>query len=209
MKIIATWDDGAKQDFRIADLMEKYKIPTIFYWPCALKKSQNLTRVKQFLNLKECKEIAKNFTIGSHTYNHLHLKKEIINEEQAKFEIFNSRKFWQDETGQSIDTFCYPRGRFSIEYKKMVECAGYKSARGIMVGKLDDGEDPYYTDTTVHVGIKREEYKELTWLEYAMVMFKQAQEIKNSTFHMFGHSWEIEANNEWKNLESLLRNIQT
>lgn len=209
MRIIATWDDGAKQDLRLADLMAKYKIPTIFYWPCALKNSQNLTRVKQFLNLKECKGIAKHFTIGSHTYNHLHLKKETINEKQAKFEIFNSRKFWQDETGQSVDTFCYPRGRFSVEYKDMVKCAGYKSARGVMVGSLNDGKDPYYTQATVHVGIKREEYKNLTWIEYAVMMFKQAQEIKNSTFHMFGHSWEIEANNEWENLESLLKDIQT
>jgi peptidoglycan/xylan/chitin deacetylase (PgdA/CDA1 family) len=208
MRIIATWDDAAKQDLRIAELMAKYKIPTIFYWPCALEKSYNLKGVKEFLSLKECKKIAKSFSVGSHSYNHFHLKKEILNSSQAKFEIFNSRKFWQDETGQSIDTFCYPRGRFDPEYKEMVKTAGYKSARCVAVGSLDEGNDPYETPTTIHVGIKRKEYNELTWIAYARMMIQHAKEVNDPLFHFFGHSWEIEANNEWENLESLLRDLK-
>ena len=207
MKIIATWDDGAKQDLKISELMAKYKIPTIFYWPCALEKSHNLKGVKSFLSLKECKAISRSFTVGSHSYNHTHLKKSIIDRTQAKFEIFNSRKFWQDATGQSIDTFCYPRGRFSLEYKEMVKDAGYKSARGVEVGSLDEGKDPYHTPTTVHVGIKRTEYNGVTWFNYAKMMIEKTKDMKNPLFHLFGHSWEIETNNEWKNLESLLRDL--
>lgn len=174
MRLMATWDDAAVQDLRIAELMARYEVPTVFYWSCALKKSKNLKGVKEFLSLKECKEIAKTFTVGSHSYSHSHLKKDVLSSSEARFEIFGSRKFWQDETGQVVDTFCYPRGRFDLEYKEMVRLAGYSSARGVGVGSLDGGDDPYYRSTTVHVGIARAEYGGLSWLEYARSMARAA-----------------------------------
>lgn len=209
MRLMATWDDAAVQDLRIAELMARYEVPTVFYWPCALKKSKNLKGVKEFLSLKECKEIAKSFTVGSHSYSHSHLKKDVMTSSQARFEIFGSRRFWQDETGQAVDTFCYPRGRFDQEYKEMVGLAGYVGARGVGVGSLDGGDDPYYRSTTVHVGIARAEYGGLSWLEYARSMVRAAGGMVDPVFHMFGHSWEIDREGEWGNLESFLKELKS
>lgn len=209
MRLIATWDDAAREDLRVAELMARYEVPTVFYWPCALGKSENMKGVKKFLTLRECKEIAKSFTVGSHSYSHKHLKRKVLSVPQAEFEIFESRRFWQDETGQAVDTFCYPRGRFDPEYKEMVARAGYSSARGVGVGSLDVGADPYYRSTTVHVGIGRREYGGLSWLEYARSMVRVAEGMVDPVFHMFGHSWEIEGRGEWGNLESFLKELKS
>lgn len=209
MRLIATWDDAAREDLRVAELMARYEVPTVFYWPCALRKSENLKGVKEFLTLRECKEIAKSFTVGSHSYSHKHLKRDVMSVSQAEFEIFESRRFWQDETGQAVDTFCYPRGRFDPEYKEMVARAGYVGARGVGVGSLDGGDDPYYRSATVHVGIGRREYGGLSWLEYARSMVRVAGGMVDPVFHMFGHSWEIEGRGEWGNLESFLKELKS
>lgn len=209
MRLIATWDDAAREDLRVAELMARYEVPAVFYWPCALRKSENLKGVKEFLTLRECKEIAKSFTVGSHSYSHKHLKRDVLSVSQAEFEIFESRRFWQDETGQAVDTFCYPRGRFDPEYKEMVARAGYVGARGVGVGSLDGGDDPYYRSATVHVGIGRREYGGLSWLEYARSMVRVAGGMVDPVFHMFGHSWEIEGRGEWGNLESFLKELKS
>ena len=40
MKITASWDDGTTADLKMAELMVKYVIPTIFYWPENIKESK-------------------------------------------------------------------------------------------------------------------------------------------------------------------------
>lgn len=205
MKIIASWDDGCVLDLRMAELMAKYNIPTIFYWPYALDKSKNMNRCKTFLTMDQCKEIAKNFEIGSHTVNHHWLTK--INTQQAQNEIFDSRKLWQDALGQEIKSFCYPRGYKNGIVKLLVKNAGYTSARTTVIGHLSPGPDAMEQPTTVHIGIDRIEYKNVSWEIFARQMLEQARENPEAIFHMMGHSWEIDLFGDWDNLENLLKEL--
>lgn len=205
MKILATWDDGASQDMRVADLMDKYAIPTIFYWPCQLARSKNMGKVKSFLTMNQCIELSKRFEVGSHTVTHHYLTD--LNTKQARNEIFESRKTWQDVTGQEINSFCYPRGRQNQIIRMLVKNAGYTNARTTAVGHLSPGYEPYLTPTTVHVGIDRVEYKGKTWEVYAREMLEKAKQQEDAVYHLFGHSWEIEQFGDWQPLEDLLKEL--
>ena len=206
MKVIATWDDAAIEDLKLAELMAKYEIPTIFYWPFNLEKSVNVKSIKKFLTQKQCLEIAKKFEIGSHTITHNYLTK--IPLKAASPEISDSRKKWQDLTGQGINSLCYPRGYSNQLIRMIAKNAGYKNARTTVVGRLDEGTDPYQTPTTVHVGIDRVEYKGICWQMFANKMLEEARKKDDAIFHLFGHSWEIERENDWKDLESLLKELK-
>lgn len=204
MQIITSWDDGDKLDLKLTELLVKYNLTGIFYLPWLLDKSHNLSRVKEFLTKKDCLEIAKTQEIGSHTVSHQFLTRILL--EQAEQEIKESRKLWQEFTGQKIASFCYPRGYANEQIIKFVEEAGYTSARNTKIGNLKESPNPFWTDTTVHVGINRQEYNGQNWKDYAFLMLNKCRET-DGIYHLFGHSWEIEQNNAWNDLEDLFKEI--
>lgn len=203
MKIISSWDDGSVHDIKLAELLIKYDIPATFYIPWDLEKSKNVSRVGKFLTKDQCKELGEKFTIGSHTVTHSHLTK--IPLAAASTEILDSKKYWEDFLGKPVTSLCYPRGYSNVIIRQMVKNSGYTDARNTIIGQLSPGNDPYQTPTTVHIGIDRIEYRQVSWEIFARQMLKKADE--NSVYHMFGHSWEIEKYGDWDNLETLLKEL--
>lgn len=203
MDVLASWDDGSKADLRMAELMAKYNIKTTFYWPSLLEKAKNMAFTSSWLSEKECKEIASRFTIGSHSVSHQPMSKMSI--PQISIEINDSRRHWQDVTGQDIESFAYPKKSLNTLIKALVKGAGYKSARTSVPGLLSPGTDPYEIKCTVQVGIDRVEYRDKCWELFSDEMIAQADE--NSVFHLFGNSWDVEAFNDWENLEVLLKKL--
>lgn len=203
MKLIASFDDGCAYDLRLAELMKKYDIPTTFYWPYSLEKSKNVSRVSKFLTMEQCITLSKDFEVGSHTVAHHHLTK--INIKQARNEIFDSKKLWEDKLGKPVTKLCYPRGYTNGIIKVLVKNAGYQEARGTKIGSLTPGTDPFDVLTTVHIGIDRIEYNNRSWEIFAREMFKKATE--DSIYHIMGHSWEIDLFGDWENFETLLKEL--
>jgi peptidoglycan/xylan/chitin deacetylase (PgdA/CDA1 family) len=186
MKLKASFDDGVKEDLILSELMQTYAIETIFYFP-SKPEVVNEPFGRTSLTRQERQVISKNHEIGSHTVSHPLLTRISIN--KAISEINMSRQYLQLEFGQSIDSFCYPRGYANPELMLYVQEAGYTNARGVTVGYLDKPENPYYEQTTVHVGCDRKEYGGLDWFSYALKMLDIA--TKDSVFHLWGHGWEI------------------
>ena len=61
--VTTSWDDGAKEDLKLADLLLKYDVPATFYLP--LRNPE-----RKVMNTREIKEIGERFEIGGHTANH-------------------------------------------------------------------------------------------------------------------------------------------
>ncbi len=197
--VIASFDDGVKEDLILSEMMKKYDIPTIFYFPVhPLVVNEPNGRVS--LTPAERKYISRDHEIGSHTMTHPLLTRIPIAE--AINQIFNSKIELMHEFGQDINSFCYPRGYANPELEMTVKDAGYTNARGVGVGYIDKPENPFYTNTTVHVGCDRKEYAGLSWLEYALKMITLCG--GKSIYSIFGHGWEISRNNSWQKLEMLL-----
>lgn len=205
IKIEASIDDGAKFDKKLAKLFIDAGIPTTVYLPVDYV---GISYIKGYPPLSEqnLRWIEDNCEIGSHTVSHPYLTR--IPLEQARQEIVDSKNMLEARHGRKITSFCYPRGYANADIIKLVKDAGYTTARNTLVGNLYKPEDPLWTPTTVHLGVNRNEYGGLDWLEYACKMFDKAKELADRSeiiYHIWGHGWEIEKHNQWHKVEELIK----
>lgn len=203
MILLASWDDGAKTDLKMAELMKKYNVPTTFYWPALLGKHKNIGKAKSWLSIDECKELAKDFEIGSHSMTHQFMNNMDI--ARVTNEIHESKKRLQDITGQAINSFAYPKNSLSSLTKCLIKGGGYTNARTSGVGSLTPGDDPFAKKCTLQVALNRLEYNYKSWVLYAEEMLQAVKD--DSVFHIFGCSWEVEEFKEWDRLEDLLKTL--
>jgi peptidoglycan/xylan/chitin deacetylase (PgdA/CDA1 family) len=202
-KLIASWDDGTIADLKMADLMSKYQIETIFYWPTYISQIKKFAVTSSWLNPEQCQNIAKSFEIGSHSVSDKPMKKMTL--PQITREIYESRKYLQDLTGQSINSFSYPKNSLSTLIKALIKGAEYTSARNLVIGNIQGTKDIHDIHCSVQIGIDRIEYRNLSWEKYADKLLSKCND--NSVFYIFGNSWDVESYNDWDNLETLIKKI--
>lgn len=204
MKIIASFDDGDKENLRIAELLDKYGLKGIFFVPLNWY-SFNILNGRESLTSEDLLSLSQGgHEIGSHTITHPMLTR--ISLGQAFDEIVNSREIGSI-VGKEVTKFCYPKGYAHEDHKNIVR-KYYEYGRNTQVGHITEGEDPAWQSTTVHVaGNKRKEYKDTHWLKEALKLLQAARVKKDSIFHLWGHSWEIDKFNEWDNFETLLKEL--
>lgn len=207
IKITASFDDGCKEDMRLAELMDKYSIETIFYIPSDWIFVNQWNRLEP-LDESEVVSLAKKFTIGSHSISHPLLTR--IPLEEATIEIQESRDQLEYLIGKDITSFCYPRGYANDQLREVVR-KHYKTARNTLVGNLEPPKDPIWQSSTVHVGGKRrKDYEGTTWLKEAYRLLDEAIERgadEDIRYSIFGHSWELTREAGWKDLETLLKDL--
>lgn len=204
MKIKASFDDATVDDLKAADLMAKYEIETIFYWP-VMPEIVNEPKGRTSLSEQEQIIIANQFEIGSHTITHPLLTR--IPLVQAETEIRVSRGALQQKFNQEINSFCYPRGYANPALQQVVVESGYSNARSTLVGYVHQSENQFFEQTAVHISCDRKEYAGLDWYEYAMKLLDIARVIPDSVFHIFGHSWEIDEHDDWDRFENFLQEL--
>ena len=213
--ITTSWDDGAITDIKLAQLLLKYNIPATFYIPL-----QNTER--KVISKKDIKWLSQNFEIGGHTSSHKDLT--TLNHHDAVNEVSIGKKEIEQIIGAEIKGFCYPKGKVNEFIKQIVGLSGFQFARttelfGSVIG------DKLRLPTTVHAynhnpviyamhGVKRKLFfnllknrkLSLKWDELALVSLDYCLK-NNEVFHLWGHSWEIDKNNDWDRLEYVLSAI--
>ncbi len=131
-KIILTFDDGYQDNYYLAfPLLKKYNFKAVIY--LVTQETENVWGIKEgepqlpLLTNKMIKEML-NYGIefGAHTQHHLAVNE--IPVEQAKTEIYNSKKDVEAIIQQECVSFAYPFGGINPEVKKMVKQAGYQFA---------------------------------------------------------------------------------
>jgi hypothetical protein len=215
-KIITTsWDDGHPLDFRIASLLEKYGLQGTFYIPLSNPE-------REVMHASQIQELAGTFEIGGHTLHHASL-----NTSDAGFlkaEI-NGGKVWMEQLlGKKTTSFCYPKGLYSAAAVETVKQAGYSYARTVELLETEIS-DNLLSPTSVQLykhpasvyflnPLKRSGMRGLGnyWkyagsvktLELLTNRMLERIALKGGVFHLWGHSWEIEQENLWDELEVLL-----
>ena len=121
-EFITSWDDGRKEDLKLAKLLLKYQIPAIFYIP-----STTELQPSTILNLYQ-----QGFEIGGHTNTHPGDLKKLRDSEQFA-EIMSNRTFLENILSSigdvEVTSFCYPNGKYN---KITIDClkrAGFLNAR--------------------------------------------------------------------------------
>lgn len=220
-KIIITtsWDDGFALDVRIAELLEKYDIKGTFYVP--IKNSERKVMESNILS-----DISKKHEIGGHTVNHIFLN--TIGLKEANYEISACKTILQDRLGKNIDAFCYPGGKYSQRDINLVKDSGFLFGRTtkLLHTAYEPGKNLMNTSIqaynhssavlTAHclkntflLPVIQNNFfykgnKNFTGL-VECVMNRLLQ--NGGVFHLWGHSWEIDKYNLWKDLEIVLKMI--
>ena len=135
-KLLITFDDAHISNFNVVNILDKYKIPAIFFVPYGfvdrkIEKSlirenkitnekfniiSNLDKDKEnnykslsmsFQNLK--KLINKNYSVGAHGYSHIRLSENLTYNQLSK-EIILSKKLLEKKLDTKINSFCWTFG---------------------------------------------------------------------------------------------------
>lgn len=186
MRIELSFDDGDALDKRVIELLDKYGFTATFYIPVISWGFDYL-------------DVYKKHEVGGHTISHpQNIRK--LNKENQEWQIKTGKKMLEEKLGNKVQSFCYPRGRYSDLTVKIVKEAGFENARTTDVLKTSYA-DPFKKPTSVHFYPLRKEYKGDHWLAVA----KRILEKNPKYFHAWGHSWEIERYHQWERFEQFLR----
>lgn len=210
--VTTSWDDGHKLDIKLAALLRRYGIKATFY----ICPEDREFPAADLLSPEEVRELAVDFEIGAHTLTHPHLDR--LDETAARREICDSKDRLERILGTPLSSFCYPYGDYNEETKRLVREAGFKSARSVRRFVTRSG-DPLAAGTSVDTFDHRRDGMmsvlrlsgnrpwRVPWLRrwdnLAKIMFVQARD-RRGVFHLWGHSHEIEAHNDWQRLEAFL-----
>ncbi len=214
--ITTSWDDGHPLDVRIADLLQQYNLAGTFYIP---KRNGN----QAILREAQMRELAHNFEIGGHTLNHILLRN--ANEKVLEQEIDGSYKWVRDVTGTIPVSFCFPGGAYDKASLAAVFRYGYKLARTTELLSTSTLSSNCLLPTSLqvyeHSNITYTKHlaKRGKWNRLAAKLLRYPTtdllkltgryldkiEKEGGCFHLWGHSWEIEAFGLWGKLEELFR----
>ncbi|MBU0766661.1 polysaccharide deacetylase family protein [Patescibacteria group bacterium] len=226
MIFTTSWDDGRKDDMRLAELLDKYSVKGTFYV------SPPSTHEKHALTNEEIKSISDRHEIGAHTMTHPKLTR--LEPQEAQREIEESKRWIESITKKPCHSFCYPYGDENPQIRSLVANAGFSGARTVEQ-LLFSANDPFGSPTTLQVypfplrkkftrwwhpidicarlrifaprmiELRLSPSSCLSWLSLAKALFTYAQKTDQPFFHLWGHSWEIEKYGMWDNLEKFLK----
>ena len=216
--VTTSWDDGHPLDSRLARLLDRYGIAGTFYVPFS-------NRGREVMDACALRELARGFEIGAHTRSHPDLC--TLSDETLSEEVWRAKEDLEDVLSREVTMFCYPFGRHDKRVRSTVAGAGFVGARTIREFHLVPGVEPMQMCTTllafplpIHerarhelltrnwVGIKRlgQVASAKRWGDVAVALFEEVL-AKGGVWHLWGHSWQIEENALWQDLEALLANI--
>jgi peptidoglycan/xylan/chitin deacetylase (PgdA/CDA1 family) len=218
--VTTSWDDGYPADAKVADLLAKYGVAGTFYIP-----NRN-SEGRPVLSEDEVRRLSAKFEVGGHSIDHVVLTE--LAEDEATRQVTHNKQWLENLTGRSVPGFCYVRGRYSPQLKAIVKRAGFEYARTVVNLCPTAGRDPFEMPTTIQFYPHRKSVylkgfvrggpdvtrASLLWASLATGDIEDRVERlighcerAGGTFHLWGHSWEIEELNLWGTLEAILRRL--
>jgi peptidoglycan-N-acetylglucosamine deacetylase len=214
--LTTSWDDGHRCDVRLARMLNEHGLKATFY---VAPENQELAK-EDLLSFAEIRDLSQDFEIGAHSMTHRRLP--TISAQEAAWEIIESKAVLEQAIGREIRVFCYPGGAYTKLHMQLVKDAGYRYARTVTRYAFNVS-DPYEAGTSLHIYNHRigfdlwrtahfvrfrpiKAWRCLEWEVLGRAMFEYVLE-EGGIFHIWGHSWEIDKNNDWDRLEGFFRYI--
>jgi peptidoglycan/xylan/chitin deacetylase (PgdA/CDA1 family) len=213
--VTTSWDDGHQLDTKLALVLDELGFAGTFY---VSPQSAEIPAEKR-ISGATLRDLAGRFEIGSHTLTHPHLTR--LSLKNAASEIRLGNEALQDVLGQPVTSFCYPYGAYRAQHVELVRTAGFLVARTIRRFRTGAAADPLQMGTTTHaaryladgwpVARRSRTARQACamWGNWDVLARKLFQETRagGGVYHLWGHSWEIQKNDDWSRLRSLLRYI--
>lgn len=214
--VTTSWDDGHVLDIKLANLLKKYGLKATFY----VSPENHEFKKKDLLTAGQIISLGRDFEVGAHTMTHPRLGK--IGKKESEMEITESKKYLEKLTGKKIISFCYPGGDYKPIHTSQLKSAGFKMARTTKRFSINTVKNHYEIPTTIHAYRHWSDIIQiakvanfnpqkfigyyLNWDKLAIALFDQVLK-HGGVFHIWGHSWEVNRNGDWKRLEKVLKYI--
>lgn len=135
--VVVTIDDGYDDVYDYAlPVLKEFRVPAILFISPGLLGEDGFLTKDQVIALQKAGMI-----LGSHGMTQAYLPD--LNEEQRRYEIFESKRRLEAMFGQRIDFFAYPVGGFDEGIKGLVREAGYQGAVTTNRGRDRANRDPF------------------------------------------------------------------
>lgn len=134
-----TFDDGYSDILRVDPYLKTLQIkPTVFVVANSNKiQRSEVNTERKLLSVEEIKKLIKSgWDIGCHSMTHPNFHK--INENEMHSEILKAKNQLEKTLNLSIESFCYPKGRYNQKILNLVKDSGYKLAVSMNDGKIDE-----------------------------------------------------------------------
>lgn len=215
-------DDGHPSDMRMAELLNKHRFNATFFVPIHNCEGYDVMSPSQM------REIASQFEIGGHTFDHRFLNN--VDDHDAYYQIVEGHEKLQDMIGRKIFGFCYPGGKYAKRDIDLVRGCGFEYARTTMNLRFDAGDRPFEMPTTIQFypheravyfrnfarsgkWLRRQDglwlaLQHENWIDRLHALFDHACK-HDGVFHLWGHSWEVDKLNAWRELDEFLAYVAT
>lgn len=148
-RVLLTFDDAYRNVFTSGlPVLQRHGVRAITYVVASLIGKSNEwddgkgMRWEKLMDRAELKEwIEAGNEIGAHSMTHRNLAR--ISPEEARREIFDSKKLLEDTFGRPVRHFCYPYGDQNRAVRDLVAEAGYETATTTSPGFNGPATDPF------------------------------------------------------------------
>jgi hypothetical protein len=219
-----SWDDGHPSDLRVANLLEKHGLSGTFYIP------RINTEGRPVMRQPEVAQLGSRFEIGGHTQDHISLAG--VAPDRAMQQIRGNKLWLEDILGQEIHGFAYVRGHHDHTVRSLVAKAGYRYARTVRNLMSTPGRKRLEIPTTTQFFPHRPVTYVKNYvsggpsfqrtailsavlgkgdLATRLLITAQACLRSGGSFHLWGHSWELDEHGLWPELDrffGLLRQLR-
>ena len=215
--VTTSWDDGDGADLKVAELLRSRGIGGTFYVPITPYRERPLGRGELRALSSE------GFEIGAHGFSHRLLWG--LPAKELAGEVGPCKPILEDILGTQVRMFCYPCGRYDSNVVRALKEAGYCGARTVRMLAMRPDFDFFEMPTTVQIfphpqsaylrNVARARKLEGVrvylvqrsrlgnWLELGKRLFDSVLQ-NGGIWHLYGHSWEIDALNLWDDLGAIL-----
>lgn len=213
VKITFSWDDGAREDLKLAELSNKYAVPGMFFIP-------EFNSERRVMDSNLIKELhSDGFLIGAHTRSHVYLTK--IDPGLIYDEVFQGKRFLENLLNIRIQHFCLPGGFYNSQIlsisKQLFE--SIRSADTCYAKASFDLIKPTFHffdrglkslignslrgDKRILKYILQSKYRDNYFELVKDIIEKMHNSNDEFNVMIWGHSWEIQEFSLWQKLEDL------
>jgi peptidoglycan/xylan/chitin deacetylase (PgdA/CDA1 family) len=196
--IALSFDDGTTNDERLVRLLNKYSIKASFHLNAGLIPMDDEISDLNRLPLTRIKHLYTGHEVAAHSYSHPDLCE--LNEEEIFEEVNSDIRTLNVYFNQNTLGFAYPFGTFDeciINQLKLTSLYYARTIRDTLSFQLPS--DPFLLDPTCHIM-----YPGLFDLTQNFI---DDNSNKPLFFLVWGHSYELEKQEDWDRFESFLRII--
>jgi peptidoglycan-N-acetylglucosamine deacetylase len=214
--VTTSWDDGGPSDLRVAEMLVKHNLAGTFY----ISRSSPSVMTMSDSSIRELASMP-GIEIGSHTTTHPDLRQ--LGRKEFDREVSGCKDWLEDLVGESVTSFCYPKGYCRRHMRSWLEELGVETARTTANWRNDFRFDQYFLPTSTqifhHTAVSqvRHAIREGNLLGLrntgvnagappkAVLEILGGNAANAYSLHLWGHSWELDRYNSWDELGECLQ----